>query len=156
MNITIQMIRERPELRETATDWFASKWGIPRVEYEKSFADCFAAAAPIPRWYVATDEQGRIVGGCGLIQNDFIERTDLFPYLCALYVEKEARGHALGGRLLDFVRRDAGRLGIEKLYLCTDHTSYYERYGWRYLTDAKELGGGVSRIYVAETPTEAN
>lgn len=30
--------------------------------------------------------------------------------------------------------------GINKLYLLTDHTSFYERYGWKYLCMVREEG----------------
>lgn len=55
------------------------------------------------------DENDEIIGGCGLIQNNFVDRTDLFPYLCALFVEEKARGNALGAKLLENARIDAGR-----------------------------------------------
>jgi len=55
------------------------------------------------------DENDEIIGGCGLIQNNFVDRTDLFPYLCAFFVEEKARGNALGAKLLENARIDAGR-----------------------------------------------
>ncbi len=151
MQYKIISIRYRPEYSERAIDWFASKWGIDRIEYEKSFNDCLDKNESLPQWYLAIGENDEIIGGCGLIQNDFVDRTDLFPYLCALYVEERARGNALGARLLENARIDAGRLGFEKLYLCTDHTSYYERYGWRHIATGHHPWGSTSRIYEAQT-----
>jgi len=142
-------VRDNPEYAERATDWFASKWGIDRSEYEKSIDDCISKNERLPRWYLAIGENDEIVGGCGLIQNDFVDRTDLFPYLCALFVEEKARGHALGSKLLEHARIEAGRLGFDKLYLCTDHTSYYERYGWRHIAFGRHPWGETSRIYEA-------
>ncbi len=54
--------------------------------------------------------------------------------------------------MLDFVCRDMKALGIGTVYLLTDHTSFYERYGWQYLCPA--LGDGEetsSRMYVRVT-----
>jgi len=150
-NYYIISIRNCPNDAERAIDWFASKWGIPREEYERSINDCIRKDKSLPQWYLAIDEEGEIAGGCGLIQNDFVDRTDLFPYLCALYVEEKARGNALGARLLAHARTDAGRLGFEKVYLCTDHTSYYEKYGWRYIGIGHHPWGETSRIYEAAT-----
>ena len=96
-------------------------------------------------------EDDEIIGGCGLIQNDFVDRTDLFPYLCALFVEEKARGHALGAKLIENARIDGERLGFDKLYLCTDHTAYYEKYGWKYTTTGNHPWGSTSRIYEADT-----
>lgn len=38
--------------------------------------------------------------------------------------------------------------GIGTLYLVTDHTSFYERYGWEFLCDVKCGGGEISRMYM--------
>lgn len=151
MKTEIHSIRQIPEYRERAIDWFASKWGIDRKEYEKSFDDCLNQNEALPQWYVLLDEAGEIVGGCGLIQNDFVDRIDLFPYLCALFIEPRARGRALGAALLEHARKEGSRLGFQKLYLCTDHTSYYERYGWHMIGTGRNTGGGTSRIYEADT-----
>lgn len=151
MQYQIISIRRKPEYSERAIDWFASKWGIDRKEYEKSIHDCINNNESLPQWYLAVDEEDEIVGGCGLIQNDFVDRTDLFPYLCALFVEEEARGNALGAKLLENARIEAGRLGFDKIYLCTDHTAYYEKHGWKYIAIGHHPWGETSRIYEADT-----
>ena len=58
----------------------------------------------------------------------------------------EARG--IAGRLLRFLCEDCRQLGFPTLYLVTDHTSFYERYGWRFLCMVQEEGGGQTRLYV--------
>lgn len=149
MQYKIISVRSNPEYAARAIDWFSSRWGIDRREYEKSINDCISSNDRLPRWYLAIGENDEIIGGCGLILNDFVDRTDLFPYLCALFVEKEARGHALGSKLLEYARTEAGRLGFDNLYLCTDHTSYYEKYGCRYIGTGRHTWGETSRIYEA-------
>ena len=151
MKCKIYSIRLIPEYKERAIDWFASKWGIARKEYENSFDDCLRKNEPLPQWYIMLEESGRIIGGCGLIENDFVDRVDLRPYLCALFVEPSARGNAFGAALLDCARRGGARLGFDRLYLCTNHTDYYERYGWRHIGTGRHPGGGTSRIYEADT-----
>lgn len=147
--MTIFCVAERPQFTNEAVDWFASKWGIQREAYEQSFADMIENGGPLPKWFIAVDENDKIIGGCGLIQNDFVDRTDLFPYVCALYVEKPARGQGLGGKLLEFARKEAAKSGFDAVYLCTDHTQYYEKYGWRYLTQGLGDDGNPCRIYTA-------
>lgn len=149
MQYEIISVRSNPEYTARAIDWFSAKWGIDRKEYEKSINDCISGNDRLPRWYLAIGENNEIIGGCGLVLNDFVDRNDLFPYLCALFVEEKARGHALGSKLLEYVRTDAGRLGFDKLYLCTDHTSYYEKYGWKHIDTGRHTWGETSRIYEA-------
>lgn len=42
----------------------------------------------IPRWYV-TMLENKIIGGLSIIENNFYNRKDLTPNVCAVYVEKE-------------------------------------------------------------------
>ena len=141
MDYEIVRLRERPEWRDRAAAWFHGKWGIPREAYLESMEQCLAGGSPVPQWYMAAAE-GRIVGGLGVIENDFHDRKDLTPNVCAVYVEEAYRRRGVAGALLDHVCRDMADLGVKTLYLLTDHTSFYERYGWEFFCTA--LGDGES------------
>ena len=71
--------------------------------------------------------------GLGVIDNDFHDRKDLTPNVCAVYTEDEHRKKGLAGKLLNRVVEDMKNKGIEPLYLITDHIGFYERYGWEFL-----------------------
>ena len=45
--------------------------------------------------------------------------------------------------------------GIETLYLVTDHTAFYERYSWHFLTTVNCDDGCQSRLYTAQTPPKS-
>lgn len=65
-------------------------------------------------------EDGGITGGVGVIENDF------------------------------HVRRDMAALGVNTLYLITDHVGFYERYGWDFVTMAECTDGSApARLYVS-------
>ena len=49
--------------------------------------------------------------------------------------------------MLARAKTDARAAGYETLYLCTDHTVYYERYGFSYLGQGYHPWGESSRIY---------
>ncbi len=147
MNYVIKRISEIPQMEERAARWFCEKWGIPRQAYLESM-DEGIKGADVPRWYLAL-ENDRIIGGMGVIQNDFHERKDLCPNVCAVYTEADRRRLGIAGRMLKFVCDDMQNLGIDTLYLLTDHTSFYERYGWQYLCMARtESRGEMARVYV--------
>ncbi|MGM9643471.1 MAG: GNAT family N-acetyltransferase, partial [Eubacteriales bacterium] len=93
-------------------------------------------------------ENDKIIGGLGVIENDFHERKDLSPNVCAVYVEKDKRGNGIAGALLNFACIDMLEKGIDTLYLVTDHTSFYERYGWEYLCDVRGDDGDYTRMYI--------
>ena len=143
----IVRLRERPELKEKAAAWFHEKWGVPLEAYRESMEECLAGGSPVPQWYMAMAD-GQIIGGLGVIENDFHDRKDLTPNVCAVYVEEDFRCRGIAGRLLEEVCRDMEKLGVPTLYLLTDHTSFYERYGWEFFCMAQGDGESEpSRMY---------
>ncbi|MGM0170282.1 GNAT family acetyltransferase [Enterococcus sp. AZ140] len=146
-------LNEHPELLEETASWFSSKWGIPAEVYAESIRTGIIEKESIPQWYVILDAKGAIVGGAGVIENDFHDRPDSAPNLCALYVEPEHRNQGLAKWILEQTREEMHRLGFKKLYLMTDHTSFYERYDWSFLTMVKEESGTTARLYQITTTT---
>lgn len=148
--IRIVSLADRPEMKERAARWFHEKWRIPLEAYEESMEECLEGKGAVPQWYLAVAvESQEIVGGLGVIENDFHDRKDLTPNVCAVYVEKAWRCRGIAGELLRYVCRDMKTRGIDTLYLLTDHTSFYERYGWEFLCMAQGDGEErMSRMYV--------
>ena len=147
---TYEIIRlvDRPELKERAAQWFHEKWGIPLEAYLESMEDCLTMENAVPQWYLAM-EGNQIIGGMGVIENDFHDRKDLAPNVCAVYTEEQKRGQGVAGALLNTVCTDMKERGIDTLYLLTDHTSFYERYGWEFLCMVQGDGEPeLSRMYV--------
>lgn len=94
-------------------------------------------------------ERHRIIGGLGVIENDFHNRKDLAPNVCAVYTEQDKRCRGVAGALLNYVCTDMKDKGIATLYLVTDHTSFYERYGWEFLCMVQGEGEPeLSRMYL--------
>ena len=82
-------------------------------------------------------------------ENDFHDRKDLTPNVCAVYTEEQYRGKGLAGELLKYVVSDNKAKGISPLYLLTDHKNFYERYGWEYLCMVQADGESyMSRMYI--------
>lgn len=150
MEYEIRRLSDAPAMLDAMADWFSSKWGIPRTAYAESMASCLAGTGPVPEWYTAMDGE-KIVGGMGVIENDFHNRPDLRPNVCAVYTEPEYRCRGIAGMLLDRVCRDMDENGIKTLYLLTDHDSFYERYGWHFYCMVQGDGEEqLSRMYIHE------
>ena len=137
-----------PEMKERAAEWFHEKWGVPLSAYIESMEEALKGVSSVPQWYVSV-ERDRIIGGMGVIENDFHNRKDLTPNVCAVYVEEDKRCQGIAGKLLEFVCEDMQKRGIDTLYLITDHIGFYERYGWKFLCmvqgdDEPEM----SRMYI--------
>ena len=140
-------LRDYPALKERAASWFSDKWGVPVQAYLECM-DAYLNKETEYGWYLCLDEE-KIVGGLGVIQNDFHNRKDLFPNVCAVYVEEEYRKQGIAGHLLNLVVSEMRLKGISPLYLVTDHVGFYERYGWEYLTTVQGDGEeNMSRMYI--------
>lgn len=140
-------LRERPELMQTAAEWFHGKWGVPTDAYLQCM-NAYLSGETEYGWYLCLCGE-KIVGGLGVIQNDFHDRKDLAPNVCAVYTEDEHRGHGIAGRLLNLVVEDMKDKGITPIYLVTDHTNFYERYGWEFLCMVQGDGEpNMTRMYV--------
>ena len=140
-------LRERPQLKERATEWFHSKWGVPKEAYLECM-EAYLGNATEYGWYLCMDED-KIIGGLGVIENDFHDRKDLTPNVCAVYTEEEYRCQGIAGRLLDIAVEDLMAKGISPVYLITDHTGFYERYGWEFLCMVQGDGEpDMTRMYI--------
>ncbi len=140
-------LRDRPALTDAAAEWFHRKWRVPKQAY----LDCMNAylnAETEYGWYLCLDGE-KIAAGLGVIENDFHNRRDLAPNVCAVYTQPEYRGQGIAGRLLDMAVEDLRAKGISPVYLLTDHTGFYERYGWEFFCMAQGDGEEKpSRMYI--------
>lgn len=140
-------LREEPERKETAAEWFHSKWWVPA----QSYLDCmnqYINGETEYGWYLCVSGD-KIVGGLGVIENDFHDRKDLAPNVCAVYTEEAYRCKGIAGKLLDLVVNDLKSKGITPVYLITDHDNFYERYGWEFLCMVQGEGEPhMTRMYI--------
>lgn len=145
----IYRITEIQNKLSDVAEWFHSKWGVPKEAYLESMTEAIRGEGAVPQWYVACLDNGEIVGGLGVIENDFHNRKDLAPNVCAVFVEPNYRGQGIAGELLNFVYEDMKAHGVSPLYLLTDHDSFYERYGWEFYCLAQGDGEDEpSRMYI--------
>ena len=140
-------LRARPELKGPAARWFSSKWRVP----EEAYLECMGAylgGQTENGWYLCLSGD-RIAGGLGVIDNDFHQRKDLTPNICAVYTEPEFRRRGIAGKLLNMAVEELRAAGVAPVYLVTDHTGFYERYGWEFLCPVQCEGEETpSRMYI--------
>ena len=129
-DLVFTSLRGVPSLAESAAEWFHEKWGVPKSVYLTHMRAYLDRESDLG-WYICLDGE-RIVGGLGVTENDFHDRKDLAPNVCAVYTEAHCRGRGIAGRLLELAVEDMRRAGVSPLYLVTDHVGFYERYGWTF------------------------
>ena len=139
-------LRERPEITDAAAQWFHEKWGVDKAAYLECM-QAYLGGNTENGWYICLDGD-KIIAGLGIIENDFHERKDLSPNVCAVYTESEYRKKGIAGKLLNMAVEDMRSKGITPLYLVTDHTGFYERYGWEFLCMVQGSDPEPTRMYV--------
>lgn len=138
---------EKPMIKDLAAEWFHSKWGVPKEAYMKCMS-AYLNKETEYGWYLCLDGE-KIVAGLGVIENDFHNRKDLAPNVCAVYTEEEYRCKGIAGNLLNMAVADMKNKGITPIYLVTNHTTFYERYGWEFLCMVQGDGEPkMSRMYI--------
>ena len=103
-------LRERADLQASAAEWFHSKWGVPTSSYLECM-EAYLRKETEYGWYLCLSRD-KTVGGMGVIENDFHDRKDLSPNVCAVYTEKEYRGKGVARHLLDMTVEDMRAKGV--------------------------------------------
>ena len=141
------ILRDKPEIKDTAATWFHGKWGVPKEAYLECM-EAYLQKETEYGWYLCLNDN-QIVGGLGVIENDFHDRKDLTPNVCAVFTEEDFRGQGIAGDLLNMAVEDLRSKGISPVYLVTDHTGFYERYGWEFLCMVQGDGEpDMTRMYI--------
>ena len=140
-------LREKTNLKQIAAEWFSSKWRVPTEAYLECM-EAYLSGETEYGWYLCLEGE-KIVGGLGVIENDFHDRKDLTPNICAVYTEEAYRSQGIAGNLLHMAVEDLKQKGISPVYLLTDHTGFYERYGWEFYCMVQGDGEEeMSRMYI--------
>lgn len=148
--IKIISVRETSEYKDKTIQYLQNSWpGVPPIMYEDCVTHSINAKDSLPQWYLL-EKDNVIIGCAGLITNDFISRMDLYPWVCAIFIEEKERGNAYGSLLIEKAKQDSKKAGFKNLYLCTDHVGYYEKYRFNYIGQGYHPGEGESRIYQIE------
>lgn len=89
-----------------------------------------------------------LISFCTYAQKDDIQPTELTPWIGFVYTFPKHRGHRYMGLLFKEVERLAKADHIPEVYISTNHTGLYEKYGCEYKTQMNDMNGEVSRVYV--------
>ena len=97
---------------------------------------------------------GRVYGWEGSIIKDEVLSDDLTPWITPLLVHPDERGNRYGKLLLEYARKEAGRLGFKFVYLTTGEIGYYEKYGFREVGLTTFTWGRPTKVYEHDTIIE--
>ncbi len=98
----------------------------------------------------AAVKDGKIIGMTSVLKTDYYPLPDIYPWVSCVFVEKPYRGQRISEKLIDTANAYAKAQGFTKTFIPTEFTGLYERYGYRYIKDIVNYGGGTDRLYVKE------
>ena len=89
-----------------------------------------------------------LVSFCTFAEKDDIQPTDLTPWVGWVYTFPKYRGNRCIGKLLSYIETLAEENGVKNIYISTNHTGLYEKYGYEFFMIMKDINGEDSRVYV--------
>lgn len=92
----------------------------------------------------------QIVGIAFIRKEDYYPLPEICPWVSGVFVSEAYRGHRISERLIAFANVYARENGFHHTYIPSIHTGLYEKYGYRYLRDIVNYGGGIDRLYGKE------
>lgn len=148
--MNIISVRENPEYKDKAIAYIQKSWSeVDPIIYENCISNCINASQVLPQWYLLL-KNDEIIGCAGLITNDFISRMDLYPWLCALFIEEKERGNNYANLLIEYAKADTKKYGFKYLNLCTDLVGFYEKFDFKYIGQGYHPWEEESKIYQIE------
>ena len=130
----IDYLAERPAFIPTLSEWFLREW---RDFYgDKTWEDVAETfyrrlnRSVVPLALVAFEGE-QPLGTISLLEESIRTRKHLTPWLGGLYVCEGERRHGIGRRLIEAAVGEAGKLGIEQLFIGIRRAEdYYLKLGW--------------------------
>ena len=92
-------------------------------------------------------ERDEIAAYCTLAEKDDIQPTDLTPWIGYVFTYPKYRGKGLARRLLEHAENLARQQGVIAIYISTGHEGLYERYGYSFAGEMKDIHDTMSRVY---------
>lgn len=89
-----------------------------------------------------------LVSFCTFAEKDDIQPTDLTPWIGWVYTFPDYRGNRCAQKLLSHAETLAEEAGIKNIYISTNHTGLYEKYGYEFFKMMKDVNGEDTRVYV--------
>lgn len=124
---------------EKITDWMYAWWGVREGYTREAVRESMRHSLHddrLPQTF-GLYRNGTLIGMYQFTAGDLFVRPDIYPWLANVYLDAAYRGRGYGRVLLSSVQRNAqDAIDAPYLYLFTEHSGLYEKFGWRF---AKEI-----------------
>jgi predicted acetyltransferase len=124
------------------SDWDARLF-LDRAYKEKEIRALFGKHLDI----LLLVENDQLISYCTYAEFDEIQPTELTPWVGFVYTFPKYRGNRYMGLIFEEISKLAQSDNYSYIYLSTNHTSVYEKYGFEFYQILNDIQGHPSRIY---------
>ena len=126
--------------------WNEAKEHIAEMSRAWKFAEWSTMFAAI--------HDGKIVGMASVMKTDYYPLPDIHPWVSCIFVSEEYRGRKISGELIAYANQYLKKHGFSRSYIPSEFFGLYERYGYSYLRDIVNYGGGTDHLFVKELESD--
>ena len=147
-DIAIEKVERGSELAEELLrfveqcSWIEARDHIAQMIREWVFTDWETMFAAV--------SDGNIVGMASVMKTDYYPIPEVFPWVSCIFVTEKFRGRRISGELIACANRYLKQLGFARSYIPSEFSGLYEHYGYEYLRDIVNYGGGTDRLYAKD------
>lgn len=91
---------------------------------------------------------GKIVGMASVMKTDYYPLPEIYPWVSCVFVSEDYRGQRVSEELIDYANQYLKEKGFGWSYIPTSFLGPYEHYGYTYLKDIVNYGGGTDHLFV--------
>ena len=91
--------------------------------------------------------ENELISFCTYAEKDDIQPTELTPWIGFVYTFPEYRGHRYVGYLFQEIEKLAKAEKVQDIFISTNHTGLYEKYGCEFYRMMNDVNGELSRVY---------
>ena len=88
-----------------------------------------------------------LISFCTLAKLDDVQPTTLTPWIGWVYTFPQYRGNHFSEKLIAHAEAIAKGDGAVCVHISTNHVGLYEKFGYEFLSEMKDVGGEDTRVY---------
>lgn len=124
-----------------------SDWSAGHYLYELLSQNIFKSVLGETAKVLLLVNEDELISFCTYTEIDDIQPTDLTPWMGFVYTFPKHRGHHYVDKLFQEVERLAKADAVHNVYISTDTTGLYEKYGCTFYQMMNDINGEASRVY---------
>lgn len=94
--------------------------------------------------------EGNVVGFCTFMKADYYPDNRYSPWISSIFVDEKHRGSRISEKLIQAAIEYAKSLGFSRVYIPSDITGLYEKYGFVRIDELENYGGGIDHVFMKE------